>query len=168
MSVHPKITPFLWFKTEAEEAARFYTSIFPDSKITHVSHYLGAGEESHKQKPGSVMTVDFELGGQKFTALNGGESSKFTFDESISFVIDCKDQAEVDYFWGKLEEGGGQAKQCGWLADRFGLVWQVYPAELPKLLSSDDREAANRAMAAMMKMVKIDINAMKAAFEGSS
>lgn len=160
-----KISPCLWFDHEAEDAARFYTSIFSDSKITAISRYGEAGKEHHGQPPGSVLTVSFELNGQSFTALNGGPI--FKFNEAVSLQIECEDQAEVDYFWEKLSEGGDpQAQQCGWVKDRFGLSWQVVPKILPELLTSPDTAAAQRAFAAMMEMKKLNIAALQSAFIG--
>ena len=156
----PKITPVLWYDKEAEEAANFYASIFPNSKITDVARYPEGGPGT----PGSVMTVAFELDGKEFTALNAGPHFKFT--EAISFVIDCKDQAEVDHYWEKLLEGGGQESQCGWLKDRYGLSWQVTPRRLIELTTETDPETAKRVFAAMMKMVKIDIPTLEAAARG--
>ena len=151
-----QITPCLWFDTEGEEAAKFYTSIFPNSKIVDVAHYGEAGP----RPAGTVMAVSFELNGQKFVALNGGP--QFTFSEAISFQVGCEDQAEVDRFWNKLTEGGEEG-QCGWLKDKFGLSWQIFPKALPKLLGDPDREKAQRAMAAMLKMKKIDLGALEQA-----
>lgn len=159
-----KITPFLWFNSEAEEAARLYTSVFTNSRIVKVVRYGEAGEEVHGGTPGSVMTVEFELEGQRFTALNGGPL--FKFNESISFVVDCADQVEVDHFWSKLSEGGdASAQQCGWLKDKFGVSWQIVPRALVELLSDKDAERAGRVMNAMLKMKKIDIAGLKAAYE---
>ena len=164
MSKH-KITPFLWFDKEAEEAARYYTGIFDNSKIGQVTRYGNAGQEIHKQKPGTAMTVDFELEGQQFTALNAGPV--FKFNEAVSFVIACKDQAEVDYFWEKLGAGGDpNAQQCGWLKDKFGLSWQVVPTILNELMSSPDRAKADRVMTAMLKMKKIDLAELEKAAQG--
>lgn len=160
-----KITPFLWFDKEAEEAARFYTSIFDNSKIGRVTRYGNAGQEIHHQKPGTAMTVDFELEGQQFTALNAGPV--FKFNEAVSFVVACKDQAEVDYFWSKLGEGGDpKAQQCGWIKDKFGLSWQVVPTILDELMASPDRAKADRVMAAMLKMKKLDVAELERAAEG--
>lgn len=159
------ITPCLWFDSEAEDAARFYTAIFPGSRITNVSHYGEAGREIHGRPPGSVLTVAFELNGQEFTALNGGPHFKFT--EAISLQINCKTQADVDYFWTKLSEGGpAEAQQCGWLKDKFGLSWQVVPTVLPALLSNPDPQKAARAMQAMLQMKKLDIAALERATAG--
>src|SRR3954466_314021 len=139
------ITPNLWFDTQAEEAAEYYCSIFPDSRIVQVTHYTEAGP-----KPaGTVLTVDFELQGQRFTAINGGP--EFTFDEAVSFLIECEDQEEIDYYWDKLLEGG-EPSQCGWLKDKFGLSWQVVPKGMDEALNDPDTERAQRAMKAMLGM----------------
>ena len=145
-----KLTTCLWFDTEGEDAAKFYTSLFPNSKITHVSHYGSAGPRPE----GMVMTVGFELDGQKFVALNGG--TNYTFNEAISFQVSCKDQAEVDAYWSKLSEGGEEGP-CGWLKDKFDLSWQIVPTALPELLGDPDAEKTQRVMAAMLKMGKIEI-----------
>ena len=150
------ITPCLWFDTEGEEAAKLYTSVFPNSKILDVSHY---GENSPRAE-GTVMTVEFELNGQKFVALNGGP--QFTFSEAISFQISCNDQEEVDRYWNALSEGGEQGP-CGWLKDRFGVSWQVVPTALPRLLGDPDREKAQRVMQAMLSMGKIEIDELEQA-----
>ena len=150
----PKITPWLWFDTEGEEAARFYTSVFPNSRITDVSRYGSAGPRPE----GTVMTVSFELDGQEFVALNGGP--EHTFTEAISFQVDCETQADVDTFWSKLSEGGEEGP-CGWLKDRFGVSWQIVPRALPELLGDADRERSQRVMQAMLKMKKIDIDALE-------
>ena len=152
----PKITPCLWFDTRGEEAAEFYTSIFPNSRIVDVAHYGEAGPRD----AGTVMVVKFELDGQEFVALNGGP--EFTFDEAISFQIDCADQDEVDRYSEALTDGGEQGP-CGWVKDRFGLSWQVVPARLIELLSDPDEAKAQRAMAAMLEMRKIDVAAVEAA-----
>ncbi|HEX4519919.1 MAG TPA: VOC family protein [Gaiellaceae bacterium] len=151
------ITPFLWFDTEAEEAAKFYTSVFPNSKIVTTTHYGSAGPRPE----GMVMTVAFELDGKPFVALNGG--SNYSFTEAVSFVISCETQDEVDSYWEKLSSAGGEEGPCGWLKDRFGLSWQVVPAALPRLLSQPDAVKAQRVMAAMMQMRKLDIGALEAA-----
>src|SRR5215813_12459711 len=156
-----KITTFLWFDTEAEEAAKFYVAIFPRSKILKIARYGEAGPGPK----GSVMTVDFELAGQRMIALNGGPMYKFT--EAISLSVDCKDQKEVDRYWKKLSQGGEEGP-CGWLKDKYGLSWQVNPTILGKLLSDKDAGKANRVMQAMLKMRKIDIAALKAAAEAKS
>jgi len=155
-----KITPFLWFDSQAEEAANFYVSIFKHSGIGAITRYDDEGSKAAGRPKGSVMTVEFELDGQKFTALNGGPHFKFT--EAISLVVNCDDQKEVDHFWGKLS-AGGQEVQCGWLKDRFGLSWQIIPTALPRLLADPDPERAQRAMAAMLQMVKLDIAALEKA-----
>ena len=155
-----KITPFLWFDRQAEEAAGFYVSIFPNSRIVKVVRYGAAGPGP----AGSAMTVEFQLEGQSFVALNGGPHFKFT--EAISFVIDCRTQAEVDAYWEKLS-AGGVPSQCGWLKDRFGLSWQVVPAVLPELLGDPDPEKSARVMKAMLTMKKLDIRALQKAHEGS-
>jgi predicted 3-demethylubiquinone-9 3-methyltransferase (glyoxalase superfamily) len=151
-----KLTPFLWFDTEGEEAAKFYTSIFPNSKIAKVTRFGSAGPRPE----GTVMTVDFELDGQPFVALNGGP--EFSFNEAVSFQISCKDQDEVDSYWSKLTDGGEEGP-CGWLKDRFGLSWQVVPTALPELLDDPDKEKAQRVMAAMLEMHKIEIDELERA-----
>jgi len=145
-----KLTPCLWFDTEGEDAAKFYTSLFPNSGIVETAYYGSAGPRDE----GSVMTVEFELDGQRFIALNGGPN--FTFNEAISFQVDCENQEEVDEYWEKLGEGGEHGP-CGWLKDRFGVSWQIVPRVLPQLLSDPDREKSQRVMAAMMQMGKIEI-----------
>ena len=158
-----KITPFLWFDSQAEEAANFYVSIFKQSRIGAITRYNDEGSKAAGRPKGSVMTVEFELDGQKFTALNGGPHFKFT--EAISLVVNCDDQKEVDHFWGKLS-AGGQEVQCGWLKDRFGLSWQVVPTALIEMLQDKDPEKAKRTMAAMLKMKKLDVDALKKAYDG--
>jgi predicted 3-demethylubiquinone-9 3-methyltransferase (glyoxalase superfamily) len=150
------ISPFLWFDTESEEAAAFYTSVFPNSKIVEVTRYGSAGPRAD----GMVMTVVFELDGQRFTALNGGPG--FTFSEAISFEVSCKDQEEVDSYWSKLSEGGEEGP-CGWLKDRFGVSWQIVPTRLNELIADPDREKAQRVMAAMLEMRKIEIDELERA-----
>lgn len=154
-----KITPFLWFDSQAEEAVKFYTSIFKKSKILTIARYGEAGPGPK----GSVMTVVFELEGQQFIALNGGPHFKFT--ESISFVVNCKTQAEVDNFWKKLSAGGKEV-QCGWLKDKYGLSWQIVPTVLGELMSDKDAAKSQRVMQAMLKMVKLDIKKLKDAYAG--
>jgi predicted 3-demethylubiquinone-9 3-methyltransferase (glyoxalase superfamily) len=159
-----KISPCLWFDSQAEEAARFYTGIFKNSKLGRISRYTEAGTEVHGQKAGKVLTAEFELEGQSFTALNGGPQFKFT--EAISFQISCDDQAEIDYYWDKLSAGGDpNAQRCGWLKDRFGLSWQVVPAEMGKLMSGDPARSG-RAMEALLKMKKLDIAELQRAADG--
>jgi len=155
----PKITPFLWFDSNAEEAAQFYTSIFKNSKILQTSRY---GEDGPGPK-GTVMTIRFELNGQEFIALNGGPH--FKFNEAVSFVVNCETQQEVDEYWKKLTAGGKEV-QCGWLTDKYGLSWQITPTILGQLIADKDPEKARRVMQAMMKMVKIDIEALKKAYQG--
>jgi predicted 3-demethylubiquinone-9 3-methyltransferase (glyoxalase superfamily) len=155
-----KITPFLWFDDNAEEAVKFYTSIFKNSKIGKIARYDEAGEKAAGQPAGSVMTVEFRLEGQEFVALNGGPHFKFT--EAISFVVNCQTQKEVDYYWEKLSEGGKEV-QCGWLKDKFGLSWQIVPTVLGELLSDKDAAKSQRVMQAMLKMVKLDIKKLKQA-----
>ena len=150
------ITPCLWFDTEGEEAARFYTSVFPRSRITDVARYGSAGPRPE----GMVMTVSFELDGLKFVALNGGP--EFTFSEAVSFQVFCETQDEVDSYWSTLSEGG-QEGPCGWLKDKFGLSWQIVPTRLTELLEDPDREKSQRVMAAMMEMRKIDVDALERA-----
>jgi predicted 3-demethylubiquinone-9 3-methyltransferase (glyoxalase superfamily) len=154
----PKITPFLWFDGQAEEAANFYTSIFKNSRITGLSRY---GEAMPGQK-GKVMTVAFQLEGQEFVALNGGPEFKFT--EAISFYVSCQTQAEVDYFWAKLTEGGEEGP-CGWLKDKYGLSWQIVPTALTEMMQDKDAEKARRVTQAMLQMKKIDIAGLKQAYE---
>ena len=159
-----KITPFLWFNDDAEAAAKFYTSIFKKSKLGTIARYEKAGEKVSGRPAGSVMTVDFQIEGQDFIALNGGPL--FKFNESISFVVNCMTQAEVDYYWKKLTAGGGKAGQCGWLKDKFGVSWQVVPTALNELMSGKDAAKSQRVMEAMLKMVKLDIKKLKAAARG--
>jgi len=153
-----RITPFLWFDGQAEQAANFYVSLFPDSRITATTRYGDAGPGPK----GQVMTIAFEIGGQPFTALNGGP--QFKFNESISFVVQCENQAEIDKYWSKLIEGGGKPSQCGWLKDRWGLSWQIVPEVLPKLLQDKDAEKAQRVMHAMLQMTKIEIAGLEGAY----
>ena len=157
-----KISPCLWFDGRAEDAARFYTGIFKNSEIGRITRYGEAGREITRQKPGTVMTVEFTLDGQSFTALNGGP--QFKFNEAISFEVTCKNQAEIDYFWEKLGAGGDpKAQQCGWLKDKFGLSWQIVPEVLPDLMSKGTREQIERTMTALLKMKKLDVAALESA-----
>jgi predicted 3-demethylubiquinone-9 3-methyltransferase (glyoxalase superfamily) len=160
-----KIAPCLWFDSEAEEAANLYVSIFDNSKIGNISRYCNEGFEIHGRPAGSVMTVEFELEGQRFTALNGGPIFKFT--EAVSFQISCETQAQIDHFWSKLG-AGGQEGPCGWLKDKFGLSWQVTPTILPQMLMSGDAAAAGRVTKAFLQMKKFDIAALKRAYEGEA
>jgi predicted 3-demethylubiquinone-9 3-methyltransferase (glyoxalase superfamily) len=155
----PEITPNLWFDTEAEEAAAFYVGIFPNSRVTAVAHYTAAGP----REEGTVMTVEFELDGQRFVGINGGP--EFTFDEAVSLMIECDDQAEIDHYWDALTAGGEEGP-CGWLKDRFGLSWQVVPKGMDAMFASEDRDRAARAMQAMFAMKRIDIAALERAADG--
>jgi predicted 3-demethylubiquinone-9 3-methyltransferase (glyoxalase superfamily) len=156
----PRITPNLWFDTDAEDAAKFYCSVFPNSEIRHVSYYTDAGP----RPAGLVLTVDFVLDGQEYTGINGGP--EFPFTEAVSLLINCADQAEVDYYWERLTEGGEES-MCGWLKDRYGLSWQVVPAELTELMTDPDPQRVERAMRAMLQMRKLDIAAMRAAADAA-
>ena len=155
------ITPCLWFDGNAEEAARFYTSTFPNSRVDKV---VKAAAETPSNQKGEVITVEFTVDGSKFVGLNGGPD--FKFNEAISFVIDCKDQAEVDRYWDALVKGGGEHSVCGWLKDRFGVSWQVVPRRLNEMMESDDRAAAERATKAMLEMTKIDVAKLEEAYKG--
>lgn len=160
-----KISPCLWFVDQAEEAARFYTGIFENSRITRLSRYGEAGREIHGREPGAVMAVSFELHGQPFTALNGG--TLFRFNGAISFQVDCATQDELDHYWEKLSAGGDeQAQRCGWLQDRYGVSWQILPHLLPDLLGDADPARAQRTLEAMLGMKKLDIEALKQAHAG--
>ncbi|KAK9328848.1 3-demethylubiquinone-9 3-methyltransferase-domain-containing protein [Lipomyces starkeyi] len=160
-----KITTCLWFDAQAEEAANHYISIFKNSKITHVQRYTEAGRDIHRKEPGSVLVVEFELNEHPFVALNGGP--QFKFNESISFQVECANQDEVDYYWEKLGDGADETKsQCGWLADKFGVSWQVVPSALKEMLNDSDKAKADRVMVEMMKMKKLDIAALRKAYEG--
>ncbi|MEX2218581.1 MAG: VOC family protein [Phycisphaerales bacterium] len=161
-TITQKITPFLWFNGNAEEAVAFYTSVFPNSRTLEVSRYSDAGKEQHGQPPGSVMTIGFELCGQRFTALNGGPG--FPFTQAVSFVVHCDTQTEIDTYWEKLTASGGKPIVCGWLQDRFGLSWQIVPAVIWDLIK--DPATSGRVMQAVMGMVKLDVAALKAAAEG--
>ena len=162
-----KISPFLWFDNQAEEAAKFYTSIFRNSKLGGILRYdKEAAKTSQSGRPvGSVLTIEFEIEGQKFTALNGGPQVKF--NESISFVVNCETQDEVDYFWKKLTADGGQESACGWLKDKFGLSWQIVPVGLQRLLQGTDPAGSRRVMEALMKMGKLDIAKLTRAYESA-
>lgn len=154
------ITPFLWFDSQAEEAAEFYVSVFPDSEILSVSRYGEAGPGP----AGSVMVVSFKLRGQEFSALNGGPV--YQFNPAISFVVDCRSQYEVDHYWDALTTEGGQPVQCGWLTDRYGVSWQIVPRRLTELMASSDRDVAKRVAEAMLKMIKLDIAELERAAQG--
>lgn len=162
MATVQRITPCLWFDSEAEDAAKFYVSVFEHSRITRISHYGREGQEIHGRPAGSVLTVDFELDGSRFTALNGGPS--FRFSEAVSLQVSCETQEEINRYWAQLSEGGDpKAQQCGWLKDRYGLSWQIVPAMLPALIDDDDPKKADRTMRALLGMKKLDIDALKAA-----
>jgi predicted 3-demethylubiquinone-9 3-methyltransferase (glyoxalase superfamily) len=162
-AVMTSITPFLWFDHgQAEEAAKFYTSVFPDSRIDRITR---SPTDNPSAKEGEVLTVDFTLLGRPYIGLNGGPD--FQFNEAVSFWIDCKDQAEVDHYWEILTANGGEPSVCGWLKDRFGLSWQVVPSRLMEMYNSPDRDGAKRAMGAMLKMRKLDIAELEAAFKGA-
>lgn len=164
MPTTQRIVPCLWFADEAEEAARYYTGIFKNSRITNITRYGSAGVEVHGRQPGSVMTVAFELDGQPFTALNGGPL--FTFNEAVSLQIMCDSQEEIDYYWEKLSEGGDpKAQVCGWLKDRYGLSWQVISADMDELFEDEQSPGAQRAMEALLQMQKLDIAALRRAHD---
>lgn len=158
-----KIVPNLWFDNEAEEAAGFYVSVFKNSKMGAITRYPKSAEEVSGKPAGSVMTVEFELDGQQFIGINGGPD--FKFSEAISFMISCKDQEEIDYYWEKLTANGGEEGPCGWLKDKFGLSWQVVPMGMDEYLSHKNPEVAEKTMAAFLKMKKIDIETLKKAHE---
>ena len=159
------ISPCLWFDDQAEQAAKYYTGIFPNSHIGAVSHYGETGTDVHGRPPGSVMTVAFELDGQPFTALNGGPV--FTFNEAISFQVSCDSQQEIDHYWNLLKEGGPfQAQQCGWLKDCYGVSWQIVPRALADMMTSGDQVRADRVMTALLGMKKLDLAQLQAAYEG--
>jgi predicted 3-demethylubiquinone-9 3-methyltransferase (glyoxalase superfamily) len=160
-----KITPCLWFDDKAEEAAKFYVSIFKNSKVGDVTRYGKEGYEIHGREAGTVMTVEFEIEGHKFVALNGGPI--FKFNEAISFQVHCETQKELDYYWEKLSQGGDeQAQVCGWLKDKYGVSWQIVPIILPKMLQDKNAEKSERVMKAMLQMRKLDIMALRQAYEG--
>ena len=159
-----KITPFLWFDDQAEEAVKFYTSVFKNSKIGRILRYSEEAAKASGRPAGSVLTVEFEMEGQKFVALNGGPL--FKFNESISFVVNCETQEEVDYFWEKLTADGGQESQCGWLKDKFGVSWQVTASVLIDMLHDKDSEKSERVMHAMLQLQKLDIKTLKDAYAG--
>ena len=165
MPTKPRIVPCLWFDSQAEEAAKYYVGIFKNSKILSTARYGEAGREQHGKLPGSVMIVEFKLDGQRFTALNGGPD--FKFNEALSLQISCKDQEEADYYWAKLTAGGDpNAQVCGWLKDRYGVSWQIVPDAVVKMISDHKSPKSQRAMAALMQMKKLDIAAIKRAYDG--
>jgi predicted 3-demethylubiquinone-9 3-methyltransferase (glyoxalase superfamily) len=160
-----RISPCLWFDSQAEEAAKFYAAIFRNSRIGPITRYSDAGHEIHGKPAGSVLTVAFELDGQSFTALNGGPM--FKFNEAISFQVNCQTQEEIDHYWDELTAGGDPAsQQCGWLKDKFGVSWQVVPASLPQMLSDSDPNKAERVMTAVLRMKKIELAELERAFAG--
>jgi predicted 3-demethylubiquinone-9 3-methyltransferase (glyoxalase superfamily) len=160
----PKIVPCLWFDSNAEEAVGFYASIFKRSRIGRIARYGEAGQDIHGRQAGTVMTIDFELDGHPFTALNGGPV--FTFNEAVSFQVQCRSQREIDYYWSRLGRGGDpKARQCGWLKDKFGVSWQIVPARLPEMLRDADAARSERVMKALLKMKKLDIRRLKQAYE---
>src|SRR5687768_7691415 len=166
MPVTNRIAPCLWFDDQAEEAAKFYTSIFKNSRIGKISRYGEAGFEFHQKPAGSVMFVEFELDGQPFAALNGGPI--FKFNEAVSLMVDCETQEELDYYWNKLSEGGDpNAQQCGWLKDKYGVSWQVFPRFLTELMGDPNSEKSQRAMSAMLQMKKIDIAELQRAYNAA-
>lgn len=158
-----QITPCLWFDKNAEEAVNFYIAVFRNSKITAIVRFGNAGQEVHGGAPGAVLAIDFELDGQKFSCLNGGPH--FKFSEAVSFQVPCETQEEIDYYWSALSKGGSES-DCGWLKDKFGLSWQVFPGRLLEMLRDPDREKADRAMSAMLKMSKIDLATIERAYAG--
>jgi predicted 3-demethylubiquinone-9 3-methyltransferase (glyoxalase superfamily) len=159
-----KITPCLWLDSNAEEAVNFYTSIFKNSKIGNISRYGEAGYEIHRKPAGTILTIEFELNGQAFTALNGGPM--FKFNEAISFQVDCQSQEEIDYYWGKLSEGGDKsAQRCGWLKDKYGISWQIVPTVLGKMLQDKDAKKSESVMTALLQMKKLDIKTLEQAYE---
>jgi predicted 3-demethylubiquinone-9 3-methyltransferase (glyoxalase superfamily) len=167
MATMQKISANLWFDNDAEEAARFYTSVFKNSKLGKIARYGKEGFEFHRRPEGSVMTIEFELEGQKFIGLNGGPI--FKFNESVSFIVNCDTQEEIDYYWGKLGEGGDKnAQQCGWLKDRFGLSWQIVPTVLQDMVTDTATEKSERVMKALMQMKKLDIAELDKAYEWES
>ncbi len=166
MTITPRITPNLWFDNDAEEAARFYVSIFPNSGIDRIQRFAAEGQEIHGRPAGSVMTVEFRLDGQQFLGLNGGPH--FKFNEAVSFIVNCATQEEVDYYWDKLGAGGDpNARQCGWLKDRYGLSWQVVPTAMAEMFDDHESAATQRAMGSMLEMKKLDIEALRKAYAGN-
>jgi predicted 3-demethylubiquinone-9 3-methyltransferase (glyoxalase superfamily) len=163
MAIMQKITSNLWFDTQAEEAAKYYVSIFKNSSVNKITHFGKEGYDIHRMPEGTVMTVEFTIEGQKFVALNGGPI--FKFNEAVSFIINCETQEEIDYYWNKLSDGGDKsAQQCGWLKDKFGLSWQVVPTILDKLMADPDAKRSGSVMNAMLKMKKLDIRKLEEAY----
>ena len=166
MAIKHRIRPCLWFDTQAEDAARFYTSVFKNSRIKNVTRYGTAGYEVHHRPAGSVMTVEFEIDGTPFTALNGGPD--FKFNEAVSFEVHCETQEEIDFYWEKLGAGGDpKAQQCGWLKDKYGLSWQVVPNNIDEIFADEKSPGYQRALEAMLKMKKLDLEELKRAYEGT-
>lgn len=165
MPIAHRIAPCLWFDTQAEEAARFYTSVFDNSRVTRISRYGEVGREVHGKEAGSVLTVEFEIEGQTFTALNGGPN--FKFNEAVSFQVLCATQAEIERFWSALSQGGEQGA-CGWLKDQYGVSWQIVPSVLPQMLADGDSAKSERVMAALMTMTKFDVEALQRAYSGNA
>ena len=166
MATLRRITPCLWFADEAEDAARFYTGVFPNSRVTAITRYSDAGTEIHGRPPGSVMVVRFQLDGHPFMGLNGGPA--FTFNEAVSFQVSCATQEEIDYYWERLGAGGDpRAQQCGWLKDRYGLSWQVVPEAMERMMADAESPGAERAMTAMLRMKKLDLSELQRAFAGA-
>lgn len=164
MAITQKIVPNLWFDGKAEEAVNFYTSVFKNSSLGRTFYYSEAGCEEHKKEPGTVMAIEFNIEGQAYMALNGGP--EFNFTEAVSFIIYCDEQDEVDYYWDKLTEGGDpKAQVCGWLKDKYGVSWQVVPRILDDMIADDNKEKSDKALLAMMKMQKLDIDSLKEAFD---
>jgi len=167
MATTQKISSNLWFAYEAEEAANYYVSIFKNGKVKKITHYGKEGYDIHKMPEGTVMTVEFELDGQTFVALNGGPV--FKFNEAVSFIVNCDTQAEIDYYWEKLSQGGDKnAQQCGWLKDKFGLSWQIVPASMSKMFTDKDSKKSEAVMRAMLKMKKLDIEKLQEAYNGEA
>ncbi len=165
MAITQKIISNLWFDTQAEDAVNFYISIFKNSRIINTTHYGKAGQEVHGMREGTVMTIEYELEGQRFVALNGGPH--FKFNEAVSFIINCETQEEIDFYWNKLTEGGDpRSQQCGWLKDKFGLSWQVVPVMMDEMFLDKNKGKSERAMNAMLQMKKIDLKKLMDAYEG--
>ena len=162
-AIKQKIAPCLWFDTQAEEAAKFYTSVFENSRIKHISRYGEAGHAVHGKRAGTVMVVEFEIAGQAFVALNGGP--QFQFDEAVSFQVYCDTQDEIDFFWNRLSKDGSEGP-CGWLKDKYGLSWQIVPSVLPQMMTDADRAKSDRVMNAVLKMKKFDLQALQQAYAG--
>ncbi|MBX4181466.1 VOC family protein [Candidatus Parcubacteria bacterium] len=164
MNMKQKISPCIWFDHEGEDAAKYYVSLFPNSEITHITHHDAASAEASKMPEGSVLTVSFNLGGNEFMAINGGPH--FKLNSAVSFMIECETQEEIDHYWNSFSEGG-QIMDCGWVIDRFGMTWQVVPAILGRYMVDPDKEKAGRVMKAMLKMQKLEIAPLQAAYEGN-